>query len=70
MEFMLTTVRLLALDEALLYKLGDDSLAGKFQKTCSVRGGGRARISTVKHQDQAHYRRAGLVALKFCRLVA
>jgi hypothetical protein len=46
MEFMLTTVRLLALDEALLYKLGDDSLAGKSQKTCSVRGGGRARLST------------------------
>jgi hypothetical protein len=43
---MLTTVRLLALDEALLYKLGDDSLAGKSQKTCSVRGGGRARLST------------------------
>jgi hypothetical protein len=43
MAFMLTRVRLLALHEALLYKLGDDSLAGKFQKTSSVRGGGRAR---------------------------
>ena len=32
MEFMLTAVRLLALHEALLYKLGDDSLAGKSQK--------------------------------------
>jgi len=32
MEFMLTRMRLLALYEALLYKLSDDSLAGKSQK--------------------------------------
>jgi hypothetical protein len=43
MEFMLTRMRLLALHEALLYKLSDDSLTGKSQKTSSVRGGGRTR---------------------------